>query len=308
MVDGALRSAGFRRQGKQEGRIYSKGASGYLFTLLTHGSVLVIMASSVYGSAAGFVATKRVYVDDSISTAFNWKAGGERPLPFELRAEDFTLMPNPVGVRLGVLELSTGRRGKVITTHEGGTFQVPGVAGSMKLESFDREGKDFLASHTAPDGSRTEFRKDQEIGRSGISLALIAFATWPERQAVAAVTLVDAQGSERSGEISVNHPLVSHGMRIYLTDYGRDKFGFTYVGFQFVRDPGQIGVWAGCVLLLVCLPGTVFTRHSCAVLVPEDGRLKVHISSRENRDEIIRKVREHMAPAQQDLTGGSSEG
>ena len=90
--------------------------------------------------------------------------------------------------------------------------------------------------------------------------------------------------------------MVVEGVRIYLTDYGQDRFGLPYVGFQFVRDPGQVGVWLGSILFLVCVIGAVSMRHSCAVLVREGGRLRVHISSRENREEIVSQLRKELAP------------
>lgn len=294
MVAAALKASGFRPKGSSVEGIYSRGSSGYAFTLLAHGSILLIMVFSILGSALGFVATQRVYVGDTTTTAFNWKIRADAPLPFELRAEDFTLLPNPVGVRLGVLKMETGKKGKVITTHEGGTFKVPGIEGRIRLEKFDIEEKNFLASWIRADGTRKEIGRDQEIGDSGISLALIAFATWPERQAVAGITLVYEEGDKRPGEISVNHPMVSDGIRIYLTDYGQDNVGFPYVGFQFVHDPGQTGVWTGCVLFLVCLPGTFFLRHSCAVVVNEGGRLKIYLSSKGNRESVVSQIREEL--------------
>jgi cytochrome c biogenesis protein ResB len=118
---------------------------------------------------------------------------------------------------------------------------------------------------------------------------------------------VNQIGGESSGEISINHPMVIEGIRIYLTDYGQDRFELPYVGFQFVRDPGQAGVWTGSVLFLVCVTGAVFWRHSCAVLVREGGRLRVHISSRESREEIIRQLRETLVPEDISLDGGTGE-
>ena len=291
-VVSALESLGFRGGRKGEPRVFSKGAWGYLFTLMTHGSILIIMASSLAGSAAGFIATQRIYVGDSTQTAYNWKDGADRSLPFAVRVEDFAILPNPVGVRLGVLEVASGRKGKLITTHEGGAFRVPGLDGRFQLVSFNIEEKDFSATWTRADGSTISIGSGEEIGSSGLSLLPVAFATWPERQVTARVTVVSRSAGERSDEISINHPMVTEGIRIYLTDYGQDRFGLPYVGVQFVRDPGQVGVWVGCVLFLVCVTGAVFLRHSCAVLVREGGRLRVHISSRENRDEIVRQLRE----------------
>ena len=303
----ALRSLGFRLRRKSGGRIFSRGGWSYFFTLMTHGSILIIMASSLAGSVAGFIATQRIYVEDSSKTAFNWKEGGDKPLPFEVRVEDFAVLPNPVGVRIGVLEIATQRKGKLITTHEGGVFAVPGLAGRFKLDGFDVEAKDFSAAWTKPDGSTIPIKAGEKIGDSGLSLIPVAFATWPERQVSARVTIVSRNAGERSGEISINHPMVVEGVRIYLTDYGQDRFGLPYVGFQFVRDPGQVGVWAGCVLFLICVTGAVFVRHSCAVVVREGGRLRVHVASRENREEIVSQLRKEMTPDYKHPDGGIGE-
>ena len=291
-----LRSAGFRPGRWGGGRVYSKGASSYLFTLLTHGSILLIMAFSLFGSAGGFIATQRVYVGDHTATAFNWKSKGNRPLPFQLHADDLVLLPNPVGVQLGVLDVASQRKGRVITTHEGGTFEVAGIRGLMKLESFDIDRREFRVSWNRADGSRVEIRRDQEIGNSGFSLVPLAYATWPERQVLARVTLVYEDADDRSGDISVNHPMVSDGIRIFLTDYGKDKFGFPYVGFQFVSDPGQAGFWIGCTLFLVGLTGAASLRHSCVVLAREGENLGVFVSSRGKREEIISHLREELVP------------
>ncbi len=294
-VVSALGSLGFRGGSEGTPRVFSRGAWGYLFTLMTHGSILIIMASSLAGSAAGFIATQRVYVGDSTKTAYNWKEGADRPLPFEVRVEDLVILPNPVGVRLGVLDVASGRKGKLITTHEGGSFKVPGLEGRFTLDSFNVEEKKFSASWITGDGTKVPIGSGEEIADSGLSLLPVAFATWPERQVTATVTVVNRISGVSSEEISVNHPMVTQGIRVYLTDYGRDRFGLPYVGFQFVKDPGQAGVWVGSVLFLLCVSGAVLLRHSCAVMVRDEGRLRVHISSRENRDEIVGQFREKLA-------------
>ena len=303
----ALQSLGFRPKGKNGDRIYSRGASAYLFTLLTHGSILIIMASSITGSAAGFIATQRIYVGDSTGSAFNWKVKAESPLPFKVRVEDFTVLPNPVGVRLGILELATQKKGKLITTHEGGAFSVPGLDGRFQLISFNIEERGFSVAWTRTDGSTITIGSEEEIENSGFSLVPVAFASWPERQVTARVTLSYKDAGDRSGDISINHPMVSDGIRIYLTDYGQDQFGLPYVGFQFVRDPGQAGVWTGCVLFLICVTGAVFVRHSCAVMVREGGRLRVHVSSRENREEIIRLLCKTLDSGDKGMDGSTGE-
>lgn len=301
----ALRSLGFRRRKGGGDPVYSRGGAGFLFTLLTHGSVLVIMAFSVFGSLAGFIATQRIYVGDSTRTAFNWKEKADRPLPFEIHVRDLAVLPHPVGVRLGVLEAATGRKGKLITTHEGGVFTVPGLEGRFALDRFDVDTKDFKVIWTRTDGSALAVGSRQEIGSSGLALVPVAFAAWPERQVTTRIAVVSPEAGERSGEISINHPMVTEGIRIYLTDYGKDKYGLPYVGFQFVRDPGQAGVWVGSVLFLLCVSGAVLWRHSCAVLVRDGGRLRIHLSSRENREKIAEQIREALVASEGSTDGGA---
>jgi cytochrome c biogenesis protein ResB len=280
----ALAGVGFREGRTDRGRLFNRRAISYLFILITHASLLMIMSASFIGSTAGFIFTQRIYVGDTADTAFNWKIMSEVPLPFQVRSNDLVIVPNPVGVRLGVLDVGTGEKGELITTHEGDSFTVPGLPGQVTLDSFDTEAKQFSARWTGAPGST--FGGSEEIGRSGLALVPVAFATWPERQVLAPTTLLKNGVELLTGEISVNHPLNRDGVRIYLTDYGKDQFGLPYVGFQFVNDPGEMGVWIGCILFLIGAPGAVFTRHSCVVVTREDDRIQVYLSSREDREKI----------------------
>ncbi|MDF1535363.1 MAG: cytochrome c biogenesis protein ResB [bacterium] len=280
-----LRSHGFRESGHDPDRLFHRWAVSYLFILFTHVSLLIVMIASVAGSALGFVMTQRIYVGDTAGTAFSWKVMDEVPLPFEVRVDDLVVVPNVVGVRLGVLKIDTGEKGKLITTHEGASFTVPGLAGRVTLDRFHTEEKGFTARWSGAGG--TTFGAGEQIGQSGLALVPVAYATWPERQVLAPAALLVDGLEVASGEISINHPMTRDGVRIYLTDYGKDRFGLPYVGFQFVRDPGEMGVWIGSVLFLLGATGAVFTRHSCAVVIREGGRLRVHLSSRGDRDKII---------------------
>jgi cytochrome c biogenesis protein ResB len=280
----AMAGLGFREGRIDRGRLFNRRTVSYLFVLITHASLLMIMGASFIGSTAGFILTQRIYVGDTADTAFNWKVMSDVPLPFQVRTDDLVIVPNPVGVRLGVLNIKTGEKGELITTHEGDSFTVPGLPGRVTLDEFDPEAKQFTARWTEAPG--TIFGGSEEIGRSGLALVPVAFATWPERQVLAPTTLLVNGVELLTEEISVNHPLNQDGIRIYLTDYGKDQFGLPYVGFQFVNDPGEMGVWIGSILFLIGTIGAVFTRHSCVVVTREDGWILVHLSSREDRQKM----------------------
>ena len=298
----ALAGLGFREGRTDRGRLFNRRTASYLFILTTHASLLMIMAASFIGSTAGFILTQRIYVGDTADTAFNWKIMSEVPLPFQVRSNDLVIVPNPVGVRLGVLNTSTQEKGDLITTHEGDSFTIAGLPGRVTLDSFDTEAKQFVARWTEAPGAT--FGGSEEIGRSGMALVPVAFATWPERQVLAPTTLLQNGVEFLTGEISVNHPIKQDGVRIYLTDYGKDQFGLPYVGFQFVNDPGEMGVWIGCILFLIGATGAVFTRHSCVVVIREDGRNLVHLSSREDRERIAALIEEAFRAQTQIQTQG----
>ncbi|UCG39532.1 MAG: cytochrome c biogenesis protein ResB [bacterium] len=283
----ALADLGLRARGGGEVKRYSRGGLGYLMTLLAHGSLLVIMASSLAGSTMGFIATQRIYVGDSTLTAYNWKTRRDMRLPFQVLVRGMEVIPNPIGLRLGVLEVATGKKGRLITTHEGDTFRVPGIPGTVTIVRFDAATGQLTAEWKRPDGSREDVAGGGQIGDSGLALVPVAFAAWPEKQVEVRADLVPADGRPRSGTLSVNHPVGLDGITVFLTDYGQDQFGIPYVGFQFVRDPGQWGVWTGSVLFLVCVTGALFTRHSCVVVRPEGGSVSVYLSSRGNREQAV---------------------
>ena len=248
------------------------------------------------GSSLGFVGTQRVHVGQSTDTYYNWKVQRDLPLPFRIAVEDFQILPYPTAVKLGVLRIDSGEKGRELTTHEGRVFSVPGVPGKVKVVSFDIQKKTYEALWLKPDGETIPFGTGDEIGSSGVSLVTTAFASFPEKEVFARTVLLDGNGVLARVDVAVNHPISMQGLDIYLTDYGRDKFGSPYVGYQIVSDPGKPGVWAGSILFLLSVTGALFIRPRCVVIRRQAGRLLVHMSGRghgmENEQELVMAFRE----------------
>ena len=295
-LETVLVDQGFRERAGESGRIFSRGGIGHIFTIASHVSILIIMGFSFAGSSLGFIGTQRVFVGQSTDTYYNWKVQRDQPLPFRMAAEDFQILPYPTAVKLGVLKTDSGEKGKELTTHEGRVFSVPGVPGKVKLTSFDIQKKTYEALWLKPDGETVPFGTGDEIGSSGVSLVATAFASFPEKEVFARTVLLDGDEVLLSADIAVNHPLSIQGLDIYLTDYGRDKFGFPFVGYQIVSDPGKPGVWTGCILFLLSVTGAIFIRPRCVVIRRQAGRLLVHMSGRghgmENEQELVMAFRE----------------
>jgi len=281
---------GYRERKGEPERVFSRGGLGYVCTLGGHLSLLVIVVFSLAGSSLGFIGTQRVFVGGSTETFFNWKTLSDTPLSFTLVAEQFHKIPHPIAMRIGVLEVATGKKEKLITTHVGDTFSVPGLSGEINLFGFDPETKQFQAQWTDANGEQVEIKAEEEIGESGLALVPVAFAVFPEKQAIARTSLIRDEEVLASGDIEVNHPLYYQGLAIFLTDYGIDPYGLPYVGYQIVKDPGQVGVWTGCILFLIFVTGALFIRHRCVVMKKEGGILKVYVSSRGDRDKAVEEL------------------
>ncbi|TNF45527.1 hypothetical protein EP232_05765 [bacterium] len=236
--------------------------------------------------------TQRVFVGGSTDTFFNWKTLSDTPLPFILAVEEFQKIPHPIALKIGVKEAATGKKEKLITTHVGDSFGLPGFSGKVKLLGFDPETKQLLALWTDANGRQIEIKAEEEISGTGLALVPVAFAVFPEKRAIARTSLVRDEEVLASGDVEVNHPLYYQGLAIFLTDYGVDPYGLPYVGYQIVKDPGQKGVWTGCVLFLVFVTGSLFIRHRCVVITREDGILKVYVSSRGDRDKAVEELLE----------------
>ena len=288
----AFRSRGFREGTRAGRRILSRGGSVYALILTSHLSILIIMAFSALGSAFGFIGTQRVFVGDSTRTYFNWKTMSDTRLPFLLVSEDLVKIPYPVALKIGVKEASSGRKIKLITTHVGDDFRVPGLPGRIEITGFQTEDKRLNGFWVNGDGQRAGIGPDGEIGNSGLVLIPVAFAVFPEKQVLARTSLVKDNQVLASSEISVNHPMKFQGLNIFLTDYGTDPFGLPYVGYQIVKDPGRTGLWVGCVLFLLSMTGALFVRHRCVVLDRDSGIVRIHLSARGTRSAAEEEVHE----------------
>ncbi|UCF31862.1 MAG: cytochrome c biogenesis protein ResB [bacterium] len=287
-----FRSRGFRESSRDGARLLSRGGWGYALTLAGHLSILVIMAFSALGSAMGFIGTQRVYVGDAVDTYFNWKTMSDTRLPYLLAAEDLVRIPHPIALRIGVREAASGRKVRLITTHVGDDFSVPGLPGRIEITGFETGEKRLEGFWVDDEGRRTAITPEEEIGTSGLVLVPVAFALYPERQVQARTSLVRDGRVLITEEIAVNHPMRFQGIDIFLTDYGTDPYGIPYVGYQIVRDPGRAGVWAGCVLFLLCITGALFVRHRCVVLVRQGDSVRIHLSTRGMRPAAVEEILE----------------
>ncbi|GAB6062823.1 cytochrome c biogenesis protein ResB [Deferrisoma palaeochoriense] len=245
-----LRAAGFRIRTASPLRA-SRRPWAFLGFPLVHLSLPVIFAGALWGSLAGFVGTQTVHVGDEMRAFYDWSAGRDRPLPFRLRVAEFRELhyPTPLRIRLGL----PGRVAREVVTREGARIEVPDSPYTVRLGRFDRETKDLTFWVEGPGGTLGPFSRDRRQG-CPVDFTPLGFRDPEVRRVEARVEVLAPDGTPtRTAVIAVNEPLVHGGLRIFLTAWGADPYGFPWVGFQITRDPGQPAVWLGSAGLVAGL-------------------------------------------------------
>ncbi len=258
-----LRTAGFRVRSASPLRA-DRRPWAFLGFPLTHLSLPVIFGGALLGSLAGYVATQSVYVGDETRTAFDWTLEKERALPFRLKVDGFRQQYYPISLRVRL-----GPRGgplREVVTREGGRVEVAGTDLTVRIGRFDLKGGNLTFWVETPQGTLGPFSRDNR-DNSPVSLTPLGFRDPQVRRVEARVRVLGPGGKTvRNAVIAVNEPLVHAGVRVYLTAWGTDPYGFGWVGFQITRDPSQPLVWAGSLgfvlgLGLLALGGGAWVRE-----------------------------------------------
>ncbi len=246
----ALRSRGFRIENEVPLRARLRPWA-FLGFPLTHMAVPVITAGALAGSLTGFVGTQNVHVGAELTSFYNWSARKQDTLPFRLRVEDFKLIHYPLKLRLRIV--APGGAPVEVEAREGQRVRVAGTPYAVRLGRFDPGTQDLTFWVEGPGGTDGPFSRDTRK-QSPVDVAPLAYRDPEVRRAEARVAVLDPAGRPvRRTTVAVNEPLVYGGFRIFLTAWGRDPYGFPFVGFQIVRDPAQPVVWAGTNMLVAGL-------------------------------------------------------
>lgn len=258
VLERALGDKGYRVVKRGRFIYGGKGVIGIWGDMVTHLSILLVIAGALVGSA-GFVSTVNVYVGGYTDVAYNWSTGRDEPLGFRLNVENFNLKYYPVETTLSVRRISTGEKLGVLNTREGGVVDIPGTNLSASPTSVDMARREALLK--LYDNGRLIGLYDTGLKSGGpaappaFDYALFLDAAGPrELMSVAGTVSLARDGTPvKKGLVAVNNPLRFEGISIYQTSFGKDPEGREYTGFQIVRDPGLPLVWSGFALLLVGL-------------------------------------------------------
>ncbi len=214
---------------------------------LVHLALPLILAGGLWGSLAGFVGTRTAHVGDVVDRFVDWSTKADRPLGFQVSVDDFQLLYYPIRLKLRVAV--PGGAPVELDAREGGEVSVPDSPYRVAVGRFDPRTEDLVFWVSGPAGRLGPFSRDNRAG-SPVDVRPAAFRDPEIRRAEVRVSVLDGAGAPvRRAVVAVNEPLVHGGVRVFLTAWGRDAYGFPWVGFQVVREPGQWLVWLGACAL-----------------------------------------------------------
>jgi len=278
-----LEGSGFRVTPAGPGLVAQRLAAARWAAPVLHLAVIVIMLGSLAANL-GFVGTLNMYVTHQTDEIFDWGTQSQRPLGFTLRLDRFEPVYYPIDLQIAVVDPQSRQLLTTVTTREGETAALGNGLLARVLRFYPEEEHLvlFLESHGVPLGEYHALGGKRDYPNNpdpGVLIKPAAFRDPVLKQLRSQVTVLEEGREVRSAEIKVNQPLVHRGVAIYQTSFSRDPNGFWVCGFQFSRDPGEVLVWGGCIVLALALLVVFTLRPQSVALVPTAGGWRLVVLS-----------------------------
>jgi len=318
----AMSSIGFKPAESAEGQTVQFYAEHGNYTRLgvyiVHLSILIILAGAILGIFFGYNAYLNLPEGETSSVAHRDR-GGEVPLGFELRCDNFdvayypnTEMPKSYKSWLTVLKNGQEVMKKSIEVNdplkfEGVTFYQSSFGmhpdgfgrGIVIVKASSKDGKaeqlnlkvgdKFTIPGTTVEGHVRDFSPALSFDESGKAFT---FAEQMVNPAIF-VDFTDKGAQKYSGWLLKRYPKtwdLPDGNRVEFLDL----WGVQYTGMQVRKDPGVGIVYLGCIIMSIGLYMTFFMSHRriWVSLTEEKSGVKVIVgaSANRNRTTLERKV------------------
>ena len=267
----------------------AKGILGLWGDMLTHLSILMVLAGALIGSL-GFVGTINIYEGDWSDQYYNWNTGRDEAFGFSLNVDKLSVAHYPVTLKIRVRDRATGVMVGIYQVAEGSSLRLPDKRFKVIPEKADIERREALLDLYSGDTMIGTYDTGlPEGGPLAPPLFIYSFdvesMSEPVTKSIASMVRLTRDGQTlKDAVVEVNNPLKFEGLVIYQTAYGKDAQGKNYTGFQIVRDPGVPVVWAGFILLLAGLFLSFYFYHRQVWIYIEDDR--VIIGGTTNKDPV----------------------
>lgn len=232
--------------------------------ILLHGSLLLILTGGMLKGLLGFIGTQNVYVGEMTETVYDWRAGREARLGFEIRVDELREGYYPIQARIGVRRAATGEKLELLEVVEGKRTGNPGGDLGMQITGYDPvagEIRFVVVSGGAEQQIPLKTKAgDAAAARAGdYDLSLVAFRA-DLKEVRAKISLLDAGTAVSVGWLAPNSRIRHRGLNLFLTAWGADPGGKRFCGIQVTRDRGAPLFWVGCVLLALAIPAHLYLK------------------------------------------------
>lgn len=286
---------------------FERGRYSRLSFFMTHLSILIIFLGAMVGSIFGYKGYVNIFEGEMVSQ-LGTRAGMVQKLNFQVKCNTFHAEFYPTGMPMDYRsDLSIIQNGKEVVrktirvndplTFEGITFYQSSYGGLPDQVAIEAVGKDgtLKGAVTSPFG--------QKVAIPGVADQVEA-ADYQEHHHL-------PDGSEGGRAIGLNiYPSKGAPMGVWLLvdhpDYDKQRGGDTYfrvkelklkkyTGLQVNRDPGEILVWVGSILLIVGIMIAFFMSHKklwIFLRTDNKGRSELTIggTANKNRDAFAREL------------------
>jgi cytochrome c biogenesis protein len=286
---------------------WEKGKYTRLAFFLTHLSILIIFLGAATGSFFGYKAYVNILEGESISQV-ETRAGKTQHLNFQVKCNTFHAEFYPSGMPMDYRsDLSIIQNGKEVIrktirvndplTFEGITFYQSSYGGLPDQVAIDVVNKDgsLKGTVTTPFGRKVDIPGVADKVEAADYQEHFHLPDGAEGGRAIGLNVYPAKGEPLGVWLLVNHPTYDkqRGGNYYFRV--RDLKLKKYTGLQVNRDPGEILVWLGSILLIAGIMIAFFLSHKkiwISLITDKKGKseLKIGGTANKNRDAFAREM------------------
>ncbi len=286
---------------------FEKGKYSRLSFFMTHLSILVIFIGAIVGSFFGYKGYVNIFEGETVSQV-ETRAGKIQHLNFQVKCNTFHAEFYPSGMPMDYRsDLSILQNGKEIIrktirvndplTFEGITFYQSSYGGQpdqVAIDVVNRDGS-VKGTRTAPFGQRVDIPGVADQVEAADYQEHLRLPDGSDGGRAIGLNVYPAKGSPVGLWLLVNHP-----------EYDQQRGGDTYfrvkelklkkyTGLQVNKDPGEILVWLGSILLIAGIMIAFFMSHKklwISLRTDNKGRSELTIggTANKNRDAFAREM------------------
>jgi cytochrome c biogenesis protein len=286
---------------------FEKGKYTRLAFFLTHLSILIIFLGAIIGSYFGYKAYVNIFEGETVSQV-ETRAGKIQNLNFQVKCNTFHAEFYPSGAPMDYRsDLSIVQNGKEMIrktirvndplTFEGVTFyqsSYGGLPDQVAIDVINRDGS-LKGTVTTPFGWKVAIPGVADKVEAADYQEHFHLPDGSEGGRAIGVNIYPAKGGPTGLWLLVNHPEYDkqRGGDYYFRV--RDLKLKKYTGLQVNRDPGDILVWLGSIILIAGIMIAFFMSHKklwISLRTDKKGKseLKIGGTANKNRDAFAREI------------------